>query len=71
MSDYHNLDLRSPAARRAGGMSMRNVLATLAAIIFLFLLLAALGAGTRGGDPAMPTGAAEGTVPAVTQPAEE
>ncbi len=69
MSDYQNLDLRSLEKRRAEGTSLRGVLVTLAVVVVLFVLLAALGAGTRSGDRALPAGGAEDSAPPVTQPA--
>ena len=65
MSDYQNLDLRSPQARRAEGGALRGILITLGVVLVIFALLAALGAGTRDGETVAPAVQNEMSAPAV------
>lgn len=68
MSDYPN-----PNLHRSDGVSAKGILITLGVILAVFALLAALGAGTRGGDPVLPaaTDDAAATAPATPQPVNE
>lgn len=67
MSDFQNLDLRSPQSRRAGGGPLRGILITLAVVAVLFVLLAVLGAVNGGGEQVAPAIEGEQSAPAATQ----
>ncbi len=67
MSDFQNLDLRSPRARRAAGGSLRGILIALGVVFALFVLLAMLGTANEDGDAVAPAGDAQQSAPVATE----
>ena len=66
MSDYQNLDLRSPERRRAQGGAVNAILITIGVVVVLFVVLAVLGAINGSEGPAVLAGDATQTAPAAT-----
>lgn len=71
MSDYHNLDLRSPERRRSQGGAFNAILITIGVVVVLFVVLAVLGAINGSDVPTVPAGDATQSEPAATGAAGE